>query len=222
MNEHVRVTRPDLDLAEIQSAFDEIPLDRHFNGAYRHRTQSRFHFADGTITRLPKVDLFQSSEINKLENYGGIRREYDELPSGIEEWPSFRELVRHWAGQFGLDEFDFSAHQIRTRGSGEPVPEGRHRDGYQYVGVFVADRHKIAEDSALTNVWDINTDQKIITDVVIGAGELVSFDDRRVIHDASPLIPLDGDASHRDVLILTYPDHKEVLEHGEVRALKES
>ncbi|MFK4298181.1 hypothetical protein ABH924_003342 [Arthrobacter sp. GAS37] len=220
MNDHVKITTPALDLYELQESFENIPLDKHFEGGYRHRTQSRFSFQDGTIVRLENVELFQSSDINPLENYGGIRRDYNDLPEGIEDNASFKALIQHWAAGIDAPAFNFSAHQIRTLGAGQPVPEGRHRDGYEYVGVFVVDRHDITDESALTSVWEIGTDKKIVDNVVLRPGELVSFDDRRVIHDASPLIPINESTARRDVIILTYPDHREILEHGEVPEIR--
>lgn len=220
VNDYVKITTPELALGELQASFENIPLDKHFKGGYRHRTQSRFAYQDGTIVRLENADLYQSSDINRLENYGGIRRDYNDLPEGIEDNAAFKALIEHWAEGIDKTSFNFSAHQIRTLGSGEPVPEGRHRDGYEYVGVFVVDRKDITDESALTNVWEIDTDTKIVDNVVLQPGQLVSFDDRRVIHDASPLVPVNESTARRDVIILTYPDHREILENGEVPEIR--
>jgi hypothetical protein len=78
-------------------------------------------------------------------------------------------------------------------------------------------RGETAADCARTTVWDAATDERIIDEVVLDDGEMVTFDDRLVLHDVSPLVPA-GDVAdaYRDVIILTYPDHSKTLEHGKV------
>lgn len=216
------IITPHLDLGVIQDTFSEIPTDVHFGGSDRYRTQSRMKYSNGKIKRLEVAPLFQSSDINKLENYGGIKRDYDELPEGIEENDEFVKLVEAWAADRFGPEFDFSAHQIRTVNGGDPVPEGRHRDGYEFVGVFVANRWNLTRDSATTTVWDIHTDEVLYGPQALEAGQMVVFDDRRVIHDASPLSPAGAGQAGRDVFILTYPDHQVILNQGEVPAAENS
>ncbi|MFL0426251.1 2OG-Fe dioxygenase family protein [Micrococcus luteus] len=212
------IITPDLNLDDLQKAFLDIPEDLHFSGTDRFRTQSRMKYSNGVIERIEAAPLFQSSEINKLENYGGVKRNYSELPEGIEKNAEFVKMVTAWAGgRFG-DHFEFSVHQIRTVDGGDPVPEGRHRDGYEFVGVFVVNRWNLTENSAETTVWDIHTDEVLFGPKALAAGQMVIFDDRKVIHDAGPLTPLDENGAGRDVFILTYPDHKVVLDNGEVPA----
>lgn len=130
---------------------------------------------------------------------------------------SLVELVSHWFGQFGRASGPVSVHQIRTLVNGDPVPEGPHRDGYQYVGVFVVSRVNVAPGSALTTVWNESTDEKLVSDVRMEPGTLLSFDDRKVVHDVGPVAPeASSFPGYRDVLILTFPDHGYVAEHGEV------
>lgn len=216
MNFVYDIIKPNLNLQVIQETFSKIPTDVHFSGSNRYRTQSRMKYNNGKIERLEVAPLFQSSKINKLENYGGIKRDYDELPEGIEENNEFIKLVEAWSdGRFGT-EFEFSAHQIRTVDGGDPVPEGRHRDGYEFVGVFVANRWNLTQDSAATTVWDIHTDEVLYGPQSLEAGQMVVFDDRQVIHDASPLTPAGDGGAGRDVFIFTYPDHKVILDQGEV------
>lgn len=213
----VRITRPDVDLAEIQRAFDGIPRDPYLKVGIRHRTQSRFRYEPDRFVLLERVDLYQSSEINPLEQYGGIIRTYPDMPEWVQTSPAFRAVIDHWLSLVPVAVEEFSAHQIRTVGDGMPVPEGRHRDGYEYVAVYVVKRQGITADSARTTVWDVATDERIIDEVVLRDGEMVCFDDRLVLHDVSPLVPSGKLAdAYRDVIILTFPDHSKTVEHGKV------
>jgi hypothetical protein len=213
----VEITRPNADLAELQRTFDGIPRDPYLKVGVRHRTQSRFRYEPDRLVLLDRVDLYQSSDINPLEQYGGIVRTYPDMPAWVQTSPAFRAFIDHWLSLLPVPVTEFSAHQIRTVGDGSPVPEGRHRDGYEFVAVFVAKRHGITADCARTTVWDAATDERIIDEVVLDDGEMVTFDDRLVLHDVSPLVPA-GDVAdaYRDVIILTYPDHSKTLEHGKV------
>nr|MDT0658612.1 2OG-Fe dioxygenase family protein [Micromonospora sp. DSM 115978] len=213
----VQITRPEVDLAELQRTFDDIPRDPYLKVGVRHRTQSRFRYEPDRLALLDRVDLYQSEDINPLEQYGGIVRTYPDMPEWVQTSPAFRAFIDHWLSLVPVPVTEFSAHQIRTVGDGMPVPEGRHRDGYEYVAVYVVKRQGITADCARTTVWDVATDERIIDEVVLDEGELVTFDDRLVLHDVSPLVP-SGDVAdaYRDVIILTYPDHSKTLEHGKV------
>ena len=180
------ISTPTSHVAELQRTFDGIPDDPYLEGGYRGRTQSRFERRDGVITRMDPVDLYQSSEVNKLENYGGIQRTYPELPAGIENSQAFIELIEEWFSGFDLGDATFSVHQIRTRSGGDPVPEGAHRDGYQFVGIYVVARENIPDDSGLSTVWDASG-QVVFEDRLLAEGELLSFDDREFVHDVTPV-----------------------------------
>ncbi|HEY6798667.1 MAG TPA: 2OG-Fe dioxygenase family protein [Kineosporiaceae bacterium] len=213
----VRITRPDLDLSELRRSFVDIPRDPYLTVGVRHRTQTRYRIEPDRLVALERVQLFQSTDINPLQQYGGIKREYPDLPGWLQTSSAFRALVDHWLSLVPVPVGEFSAHQIRTVGDGMPVPEGRHRDGYEYVAVFVVERHAIRDGCARTTVWDAATDEPVLQDVVLHDGEMVSFDDRLVLHDVTPLVPSGAVAkAYRDVIILTYPDHSKTLRHGKV------
>jgi len=213
----LQITRPDVDLVELQRTFDGIPRDPYLKVGVRHRTQSRFRYEPDRLVLLERVDLYQSEDINPLEQYGGIVRTYSDMPEWVQTSAAFRGFIDHWLSLVPVPVTEFSAHQIRTVGDGMPVPEGRHRDGYEFVAVYVVERKGITADCARTTVWDAATDELLVDGVVLDEGEMVSFDDRLVLHDASPLVP-SGNVAHayRDVIILTYPDHSKTLDHGKV------
>jgi hypothetical protein len=97
------------------------------------------------------------------------------------------------------------AHQFRidtTDGIGRPTPEGAHRDGVDFVAVFVVGRQGIKGGE--TRVFDAaGPDGHRFT--LEDPWSLLLLDDTRMIHESTPIQPLAGDATgHRDTLVLTY------------------
>jgi hypothetical protein len=95
------------------------------------------------------------------------------------------------------------AHQFRidtSDGIGRPTPEGAHRDGVDFVAVFVVDRHEISGGE--TRVFEASgpNGQRFTLEA---PWSVLLLDDTRVIHESTPIQPLDGQG-HRDTLVLTY------------------
>jgi hypothetical protein len=104
----------------------------------------------------------------------------------------------------GPQRWYVEAHQFRidtAGGIGRPTPEGAHRDGVDLVAVFlvgagghqgrrdarVRSRRPRGERFTMTEPWS-----------------LLLLDDARVIHETTPIQPLDeGGAGWRDTLVIT-------------------
>lgn len=217
------VVRTGIGPDSIRAALDDTPHDKHFGEVYRHRSMSRFQVrADGDIEQLPAKPLWQSNEINPLEDYGGIYRDYAELPPALVASPEFRKLVDVWLRVLPFDCETFSVHHIRTRAPGAPVPEGRHRDGYEFVGLCILQRARVAPESGVTKFWNRESDE-LVFDGVLGEGDFAIFDDRDHLHYTSEVAPqdegasgLNGQGAVRDVLIFTVPDHGQISPEYEV------
>jgi len=200
--------KPDIDLSVIQRSFDEIPIDPHFEPGYRYRTQSLYEIMeDGQFKILHSKPLYQPTYINSYNNYGGKTREYDNLPTWLIDDSNFNALVNAWIDTLPGDIDRFSAHQIRTvSDGGEVVPEGRHRDGYDYIGVFIVNRKNITDDCAISIVWVGDTDHELFNGVV-EPGTLLSFDDKLLMHNVGSIKAKDGRKDClRDVIIFTVPE----------------
>lgn len=198
-------TTPDVDLAYLQASFDKVPYDHYFTKGQRYRTTSRVAITDSGFKLLPKIPLYQPPSVNKLEKYGGISRDYEDAPVELIESEPFRKLITHWISMTGLDPESFSVHQIRTMGDGDPVPEGRHKDGTDWTGLYVVKRSEIEDHSARTTYWD--AEENIVFQDVLQEGELTAFDDTKYTHTTTGLIPKRGAQSYRDVFVLTLPEH---------------
>ncbi len=199
-------------LAAIRPTFDLLSRDPYCAGGYRYRAASRFDCTDG-LRPLPRLPLYQSAEYNPIEGYGGIARHYDDLPAPLLRSSALEVLAAEWVALIGSPVATLSVHMIRTRAPGMPVPEGKHRDGNDWVGIYVAARRNITEESGVTTVWD-RRDRVLLHDV-LRPGELASFDDRLTFHDTSPVAAAEaGEPAWRDVLVFSTPDHAHYLDGG--------
>jgi hypothetical protein len=117
------------------------------------------------------------------------------------------QLLR-WMGSVcsalrGRQPWFVEAHQFRidtTDGIGRPTPEGAHRDGVDFVAVFLVDRAGVKGGE--TRVFEAagpNGQRFTLTE----PWSLLLLDDARVIHESTPIQPITADG-HRDTLVLTY------------------
>ena len=101
-------------------------------------------------------------------------------------------------------------HQFRIvadpRRAGLPTPEGRHRDGVDWVAVVLVGRHNVA--GGVTAVTD-GAGRDLGTFTLETPLDTVLLDDHRVWHGVTPVHPVDDAApAHRDVLVLTFRDRR--------------
>ncbi len=123
-------------------------------------------------------------------------------------------------GRPGVRPWSIEAHQFRidTRdGMGRPTPEGAHRDGVDYVAVILVAREGIKGGE--TRIFEADGPRGMRF-VMTQPWSAVLLNDRRMIHEATPIQPAPpGDpaashdslasgaatpSGHRDTLVLTY------------------
>ena len=103
----------------------------------------------------------------------------------------------------GADQWYIEAHQFRidtTDGIGRPTPEGAHRDGVDFVMVFLLDR--VGIKGAETRVFEADG-PKGQRFTLTEPWSLLWMDDAKVIHESTPIQPVD-EHGHRDTLVLTF------------------
>ena len=96
------------------------------------------------------------------------------------------------------------AHQFRidtTDGIGRPTPEGAHRDGVDFVAVVLLARHRIKGGETRVFEAEGPQGQRFTLEA---PWSLMLMDDARVIHESTPIQPLDAEGGHRDTLVLTF------------------
>jgi hypothetical protein len=103
----------------------------------------------------------------------------------------------------GERRWHVEAHQFRidtTDGIGRPTPEGAHRDGVDFVAVLLVDRQGVKGGE--TRVFEAAGPQGLRF-TLTEPWTLLMLDDERVIHESTPIQPLD-EGGHRDTLVLTF------------------
>ena len=194
-------------LDALKGGWDDLPLDGYLldGGNYRRRRHSCFVVDDTAVTLAPPRAHWQSQEYNAL--HGGMRRWFEPIDASVVAQPAWSTLLSSLAAGFSALKnqraWHVEAHQFRidtTDGIGRPTPEGAHRDGVDFVAVFLVARAGIKGGE--TRVFDAaGPDGQRFT--LTEPWTLLLLDDARVIHESTPIQPMAGQG-HRDTLVLTY------------------
>ena len=198
-------------LSELQALspdWDDMPPDNYLKdgGRYRRRRHSSFVFHNEALTQVPHRAHWQSLDYNAL--HGGMERWFEPMHASTVATPAWIKLLTalaHTASQVRgttNTKWCIEAHQFRidtTDGIGRPTPEGAHRDGVDFVAVFMVNRVNIKGGE--TRVFDAHGPQgERFT--LNEPWSLMLLDDTRVIHESTPIQPL-AEGGHRDTLVLT-------------------
>lgn len=190
--------------------WQHLPPDAHLRdgGRYRQRRHGSF-VADGErlLPVAPRAH-WQPLEYNAL--HGGIERWFEALPEALVADPDWARVLLALAGCAsrlrGQRRWFVEAHQFRidtgAEGIGRPTPEGAHRDGVDLVAVILVARRNVKGGE--TRVFDARGPQgQRFT--LSEAWSVLLLDDERVIHETTPIQPLDRALpAQRDTLVLTY------------------
>ncbi len=192
-----------------QPFWHALPPDTHLRdgGHYRHRRHGCMVVKGSTVTPVPHRAHWQPVHYNAL--HGGFERLFEPLPPALVGAPAWAALLVALAGVAGglrgVQPWYVEAHPFRidTQGGiGRPTPEGAHRDGVDLVAVVLVDRHNVKGGE--TRVFEAQGTQGVRF-VLSQPFSLLLLDDERVIHESTPIQPLDANLpSWRDTLVLTF------------------
>ena len=195
-----------VNIEEFKPFFTNLPVDPYIKGNYRFRRLSRFKVLGDELIKLPHGYLFQSKKYNPL--LGDIKREFAELDDAIIKLEDFKKLVLAFIDYCQLDEqaVEIGVHQIRTTCSpdnyGNPAPEGIHRDGTDFVGIFSVDRNNI--QGGETELYKSKKESSVFHKI-LNPGDLLLVNDDEFFHYTTPIQPLVSGEGTRDVFVLTCP-----------------
>lgn len=195
-------------LDALTPSWDDLRPDDYLRdgGTYRKRRHSCFVAQAGALEQVPHRAHWQSQDYNAL--HGGMRRWFEPIDRGVVANPAWQRLLlglgEICARCMPAERWHIEAHQFRidtSDGIGRPTPEGAHRDGVDFVAVLLVGRHAIKGGE--TRVFDASgpAGQRFTLD---RPWSLLLLDDARVIHETTPIQPLDAAGGHRDTLVLTY------------------
>ena len=199
-----------VDLANLQSLtrfWEDLPRDPYLKdgGRYRFRRHASYEIKGDELTLVPHRAHWQSLDYNAL--HGGIERWFEPIQKDLINNPEWQAVLLGLAhilnGLKQVSAWFVEAHQFRidtTDGIGRPTPEGAHRDGVDFVAVFLLDRSGIKGGE--TRIFDASGSAGLRF-TLTQPWSLLLMNDQRMIHESTPIQPL-ADYGYRDTLVLTY------------------
>jgi hypothetical protein len=197
-------------LVALVPSWSDLPPDAFLRdgGRYRRRRHSCFIVDGARVQQVPHRPHWQPLEYNAL--HGGLERMFEPMKPDITAQPAWAALLRGLSAVCsqikGVQPWFVEAHQFRidtTDGIGRPTPEGAHRDGVDFVAVVLVDRSGVKGGE--TRVFDADGPTGIRF-TMSEPWTLLMLDDARVIHETTPIQPLQAGRldGHRDTLVLTF------------------
>jgi hypothetical protein len=163
-------------------------------------------FQNDTLRQVPHRAHWQPLDYNAL--HGGMERWFEPMHAttvATSIWTQLLTALARTASAVrghAVTQWCIEAHQFRidtTNGIGRPTPEGAHRDGVDFVAVFMVDR--VGIKGGETRVFDAHGSQgERFT--LSEPWSLLLLDDARVIHETTPIQPV-AEGGYRDTLVLT-------------------
>ena len=193
-------------IGAFENYFENMPFDPYVKGDFRKRRFSSIkkdHF--GNFEVLPHKKFIQSSNVNEL--LGDVEREYEELELELVYSNEFKKIVDAYAELTGINMYltEVGIHQMRVLSSlyikGEPAPEGRHKDGFDHIGIFCARRSQVS--GGKSELFVNKEDKEPLLDKILEENEMLVVNDREVFHNATKLNPTGTDCGYRDVFVFT-------------------
>ena len=193
-------------LQALTPSWDGLPPDQYLKdgGRYRRRRHASFEVTPRQVHAVPHRAHWQPLSYNAL--HGGMQRWFEPMAAQVvqqEAWPKLLCWLAKVASALQGDQTWFTeAHQFRidtTDGIGRPTPEGAHRDGVNWVAVFLVGRHGIKGGE--TRVFDMDSPrgQRFTLNE---PWSVLLLDDSRVIHETTPIQP-EQQGGWRDTLVIT-------------------
>ena len=195
--------------------WDRLKLDPYMadGGRYRFRRYGLFNLSiiTGRINYIPDAFFYQDININPLN--GGKLRKFASLTKDSVENPFLQELMLFDLAQLTSTtsvkvDWLIGVHQIRIiampGASGNPTPEGVHRDDETYTVQHLIKRHNI--DGGVNYFHGSEREPERYPEVL---KQLNYFDsyyaDHTLWHSVSPIIlNMHGSEGYRDVLLIDF------------------
>ncbi len=211
---------PEQRLLEWVPQWHGMPIDQYLKdgGRYRKRRHASYVVTPGNAERVAHRAHWQPLEYNAL--HGGMTRWFEPVEQSLGNDPDWLKMLVQLGRAFTQAEAQskaaqtqaadapwyVEAHQFRIDtegGMGRPTPEGAHRDGVDYVVVFLVGRHNIMGGESRVFEADGRSGERF---TLLHPWTMLVLDDHRVIHETTPIRPL-GEGAYRDTLVLTYRRH---------------
>jgi hypothetical protein len=195
----------------LADSWNRLPPDLHLRdgGHYRMRRHACFvqDLSQNNLQPVAHRAHWQPLDYNAL--HGGFERWFEPVETAVASNPLWTGLLSSLSQLFAqvkpVSKWFIEAHQFRidtAGGVGRPTPEGAHRDGVDFVVVILVGRNGVKGGE--TRVFDAHGPHGLRF-VMEHPLTTLLLDDERVIHETTPILPVDTAGSgYRDTLVLTY------------------
>lgn len=194
-------------MLSLNQFWDDLPRDPYLKdgGRYRFRRHASYEIRGEQLTMVPHRAHWQSVNYNAL--HGGIERWFEPSQTQLTSNPAWQSLLvglaRILNGIKPVTTWFVEAHQFRidtTDGIGRPTPEGAHRDGVDFVAVFLLNRVSIKGGE--TRIFESGGSAGLRF-TLTEPWSLLLLNDAKMIHESTPIQPI-GPHGYRDTLVLTF------------------
>jgi hypothetical protein len=195
------------DLNNLGEHWQDLPRDPYLKdgGRYRFRRHASYTVAGSDLKMVPHRAHWQSLDYNAL--HGGIERWFEPITQSLANNLAWQAVIKNTAELLSsikpVNTWFIEAHQFRidtSDGIGRPTPEGAHRDGVDFVGVFLINRHGIKGGE--TRIFEVNTSAGLRF-TLTEPWSVLLMNDERMIHETTPIQPT-MPHGYRDTLVLTF------------------
>ena len=204
---------------ELRQSWNRLGPDEYIDGpVFRTRRYAMFEgwAATGDLVLKPHGPHYQKHVHNVV--FGDLERWFLPIEPEIVQNPAWRELVGlaldvFVAARPPKSGFHVETHQFRIEpidhGIGRPTPEGLHRDGRDWVAIFMIARENLLGGETL--ICDGSNDEELARVTMTRPFEAILVDDHAVKHAVSEVRRADPGraAAYRDVLVATFIDTDE-------------
>lgn len=195
---------PPVDMLPLQRSYAHLPADTYAAEGLRSRRYSCFFLdANNTIRKLTQKDFMQTKEYNSY--VGDVQRKFEPIEDNVVQDLAFLQMFIEFRKNTGLSaESVIEVHQIRwhcDRTVKIPAPEGIHRDGFDYVAVYMV--NTINLDGGDIMVYP-TPESAPIYKKRLQPGEYLVVNDKQIYHYAAPLVPMANENEGCwDLIVLT-------------------
>lgn len=191
----------------ISSSFNDLPDDKYLKYQvknYRQRRFSQFIYKNGKFNEI--IDTKFTQSLNQNRYLGGVNRKYSPIKKLVNS-EFIKILKKNFLFILESKSLHIGLHQIRIKCGknfvGYPVPEGWHRDGFDFVAIVNIKSKNIAGGiSRIRSSVSQNSDNY---SCFLKTGEFIFFNDRKFYHYADPInISKNTSNGYRDTLVITF------------------
>ncbi|MGC4986803.1 2OG-Fe dioxygenase family protein [Streptomyces sp. DT193] len=201
---------PPADLARLVATWEDLPRDELVTGGVlRERRYGRLMAARGpagewSLTPLPHQAFQQTAEHIPL--YEGKARMFSPIPEETLTDPAMAALVAVDLAIVSAvvpraTRFEVGLHQMRVLATpdapGCPTPEGRHRDGHDFIGMHLIGRVNCAGGESVVHRDGLPQTRLTLTERL----DSLVVSDTRITHEVTPTVA-DGATGVRDMLLV--------------------